>query len=665
MDAAARDHDLGYSKLQQSGLNPYLIYNSADRDFQERIQTEKSFEGNLARGLFQLKKRLFPHAGAVLPGSSYQASLPSESAGVPSGSATEGGVLQTKPRGGKRRGPAALGSSGKRPKVPMSGAAGGANADPPGTGLEAGAAHAVGSWNNSASWREGSVTTSATRVWALPSYDNHIYKQLSNTTGNTGADRYLGWSTPWGYFDFNRFHVFWSPRNWQRLINGYTGFRPRKLRVRIHQIQIKEVSVQNGTTQIATSLSSTVQVLADEQGVLPYVMASATQGTLSPFPNDVTVLPQYGYTTIHMQGKATGESSFFCLEGMNSSLLRTGDEIEFEYSFPELPFHSAFQVGQFLHQQANPLVGQYLLICTGTGNDGKPKYAKPQKGKYSTFHQNHMYGPALKYNMLNTDDLSKGQNYKGIQSTQWEGINPRTYVHGLGWVGIRPGPPTYNTTGSATAPNTNLNFDCSDSRYQTGQEPQQPYVGEDTELVYTNASGNRISSTQVTVNDSGDGASEATGNMQSANSLGNNTVLYERGLLPGMVWTDRDVYLCGPIWGKIPHTDGKVHPAPLIGGFGCSNPPPMILIKNTPTPANPPVNFSDKFVNSFLTQYSTGLITLEMEWELDKSQVPKWNPDMQFTYATSMAQANWFVPDAQGKYHEGLPVGSRYQTKHL
>ncbi|AVR53759.1 capsid protein 1 [Desmodus rotundus dependoparvovirus] len=663
LDAAARLHDIGYSRLQEKGVNPYLLYSSVDADFQSAIQTDKSFEGNLARGLFQLKRRLFPHTGVVPEDLGNQAGVQAAGAGATSGT-VEGLPASSSAKVSKRRGDlGGRGRGGKRRKISMAAEAGATNADPPGASLGAGATNAPDGWHNSARWGDGTVTTAATRVWVLPSYDNHLYKKISESTDSAGADRFLGWSTPWGYFDFNRFHIFWSPRNWQRLVNSYTGFKPLSLRVKIHQIQIKEVTVQNATTQIATSLSSTVQVLADEGGVLPYVMASANVGTLSSFPNDVTILPQYAYTTLHYKGKGTGESSFFCLEGMDSVLLKTGDEISFEYHFPDLPFHSMFQVGQYLHQQGNPLLDQYLMICTGTDGQGLPTYARGPAKKYSKQYKNYLYGPAVQFNLLATDDdKAKLYNKKQLTQEQWEGTNPRTWVHDLGWNNMKPGPAMWGSEAGVEPVNAQVLFDNSTGR-TTGQLPREPYRAEETELTYSNAPSNRTPA-QLDNNVATQGASEANKVTQSVNTTGENTVLHERGLLPGMAWMDRDVYLCGPIWGKIPHTDGNIHPTPLIGGFGVKTPPPMILIKNTPVPANP-TQFSDNIFRSYLTEYSTGLITLEMTWAVERSPVPRWNPDLQFTYATSMAEADWFWPNATGTYHEGMPVGTRWQTNHL
>ena len=132
-----------------------------------------------------------------------------------------------------------------------------------------------------------------------------------------------------------------------------------------------------------------------------------------------------------------------------------------------------------------------------------------------------------------------------------------------------------------------------------------------------------------------------------------------------MVWQDRDVYLQGQIWAKIPETDGAFHPSPLMGGFGLKNPPPQILIKNTPVPANPPTTFTANKLNSFITQYSTGQVTVEIEWELKKESSKRWNPEVQFTANYNKANALDWAPSENGQYEEPRLIGTRYLTRTL
>ena len=154
-------------------------------------------------------------------------------------------------------------------------------------------------------------------------------------------------------------------------------------------------------------------------------------------------------------------------------------------------------------------------------------------------------------------------------------------------------------------------------------------------------------------------------NLQNSNTGPTTGTVNHQGALPGMVWQDRDVYLQGPIWAKIPHTDGHFHPSPLMGGFGLKHPPPQIMIKNTPVPANPPTNFSAAKFASFITQYSTGQVSVEIEWELQKENSKRWNPEIQYTSNYNKSVNVDFTVDTNGVYSEPRPIGTRYLTRNL
>lgn len=64
-DAAALEHDKAYDRQLDSGDNPYLKYNHADAEFQERLKEDTSFGGNLGRAVFQAKKRVLEPLGLV------------------------------------------------------------------------------------------------------------------------------------------------------------------------------------------------------------------------------------------------------------------------------------------------------------------------------------------------------------------------------------------------------------------------------------------------------------------------------------------------------------------------------------------------------------------------------------------------------------------------
>ena len=144
------------------------------------------------------------------------------------------------------------------------------------------------------------------------------------------------------------------------------------MRVRIFNIQVKEVTTSGGETTVANNLTSTVQIFADSTYELPYVMDAGQEGSLPPFPNDVFMVPQYGYCGLVSGGTSQNQmdrNAFYCLEYFPSQMLRTGNNFEMVYSFEKVPFHSMYAHSQSLDRMMNPLLDQYLweLQSTTTG----------------------------------------------------------------------------------------------------------------------------------------------------------------------------------------------------------------------------------------------------------------------------------------------------------
>lgn len=102
-----------------------------------------------------------------------------------------------------------------------------------------------------------------------------------------------------------------------------------------------------------------------------------------------------------------------------------------------------------------------------------------------------------------------------------------------------------------------------------------------------------------------------------------------------------------------------------MGGFGLKHPPPQILIKNTPVPADPPTTFNQSKLNSFITQYSTGQVSVEIEWELQKENSKRWNPEIQYTSNYYKSTSVDFAVNTEGVYSEPRPIGTRYLTRNL
>lgn len=675
-DAAAQKHDQAYQEQLDQGDNPYLKYNHADKEFQEELAGDTSFGGNLGKAAFQAKKRVLEPFGLVEEGAK---TAPGgikrpleESPDSSSGTGKKGNQPARKrlefSSSSEDYEDTGAGEEPMDDGAPAGGMSGGADgrAAPGGAAVDAaqgadGVGNASGNWHCNSTWSEGRVVTTSTRTWVLPTYNNHNYLRLgvSGSTGN--SNNYNGFSTPWGYFDFNRFHCHFSPRDWQRLINNHWGIRPRRMRVKIFNIQVKEVTTQNSVTTVANNLTSTVQVFSDSSYELPYVMDAGQEGSMPPFPNDVFMVPQYAYCGL-VTGSAnqnqTDHNAFYCLEYFPSQMLRTGNNFEMSFEFEKVPFHSMYAHSQSLDRLMNPLLDQYLWRLQNTTNGttlgqgtSQTSFAKLTQGNYSGYRKNWIQGPSVRQqnwskSVANNYKVPTGSfmNYEthtqlnGRGSSFAPGTAQATFKSGDDWFTqsqmIFAGPTIQGTATSTTNAANTLMFTSED------------------ELIATNPSDNSRSGHVAT-------------NNQNQNTAPTVSDIDALEILPGMVWQDRDIYLQGPIWAKIPHTDGRFHPSPLMGGFGYKRPPPQIFIKNTPVPGNPAVNFSAQKVTNFITQYSTGQVAVQIDWELQKETSKRWNPEVQFTSDYGTVNSMMWAPDNAGKYTEPRPVGSRYLTQHL
>nr|QKE54951.1 MAG: capsid protein [Parvoviridae sp.] len=633
-DAAAERHDHRYDAILKAGGNPYLTYNWADELFHKELATDTSWGGNLGRAVFRAKKRLLEPLGLT-------DNLP-----PPPKKAKQDPVPETPPDTPPDNSP---GSSESLDISDMSGGGGqglgGSQSGGDGVG------NASGNWHCHTQWMDNTVITSSTRTWCLPSYNNNLYKQISSSTDVNNA--YFGYSTPWGYFDFNRFHCHWSPRDWQRLINNHYGFRPKSMRVKIFNIQVKEVATVNSEKQITNNLTSTVQIFADSDYSLPYVGSSATEGSLPPFPADVFLIPQYGYCSLHgwssSQTTGTARTAFYCLEYFPSQMLRTGNTYEFSFDFPHVPFHTGYALNQSLDRLANPLLDQYLWHFQSTDGGGKAKFAKAVANNWAEKYQNWMPGPFWKTQGWIPDNNARSQN-------SW-GVCNKSEVN-LTLSAVRPGP-----NGMCNADPQVTNRFALDNSMIFVNQPVAPGESGLREMHEVRI-GNEDETLPVNYRANWSGPITAR-NQQQQGTDPTRVTNTEKGVHPGNVWMDRDVYLQGPIWAKIPDTDAVFHPTPNMGGFGLHNPPPMILIRNTAVPADPPAAYRDGPLNAFITQYSTGQVTVEMTWEVLKEKSKRWNPEIQFTNNWGDTRLVDFAPDSSGKYAYNRLIGTRFLTKHL
>lgn len=671
-DAAALEHDKAYDKELQEGKNPYLHFNKADKEFMEKLKDDTSFGGNLAKAIFQGKKRLAEVAGTddtkdepkdagdgkmtdYYPVKK-KAKVEENSEGQNSSENTSGeGSSQDKEQDGPSDAAPGGGGGGEQAVPggsPVMAEGAGAPMGDNNQGAD-GVGNSSGNWHCDSQWMGDHVVTRTTRTWVLPSYNNYLYKAIQNSD-NDANNAWTGFSTPWGYFDFNRFHCHFSPRDWQRLINNNWGFRPKAMQVKIFNIQVKEVTTQDSQKSIANNLTSTVQIFADQEYLLPYVLDSATEGVMPPFPADVYQLPQYGYLTFSETDNTTkrsrfnDRSAFYCLEYFPSQMLRTGNNFELKFVFEDVPFHAGYAHCQSLDRLYNPLLDQYLWTINSI-NTGAPKWTKTKAPANRM--KNWLPGPKIRNQKIDTTS-----NQNKDSNNVWS-LWVNKYTLDNREVAMRPGPA------------------CAS---HTSNEPQN--ISGDNELIFSrdpyNAS-NELGTENVLITDETEILptneigyapwGRCANNTQNRNTDPTMQEINAMGALPGMVWQNRDVYLQGPIWAKIPDTENHFHPAPHMGGFGLKKPPPQIFVKNTQVPADPPETWRNEKWNSFINQYSTGQITVEIVWELQKEKSKRWNPEIQFTsnFGQQLPSSVPFAPNDNGAYQEPRLIGTRYLSKNL
>lgn len=79
-------------------------------------------------------------------------------------------------------------------------------------------------------------------------------------------------------------------------------------------------------------------------------------------------------------------------------------------------------------------------------------------------------------------------------------------------------------------------------------------------------------------------------------------------------------------------------------------------------PASPPVDFAPSKFQSFIKQDSTGQVTVELEWQLQREDSKCWNPEVQYTKTFSSVWDLEFTPNATGEQVVPPAVGTRYLT---
>lgn len=317
-DAAARDHDLEYSKYLKSGKNPYLNFNKADQRFLDKTKGARDWGGKLGHFVFKVKKRLLPRLDEpdLAPPAKRQKApkhifvnlarkrkAGNSEGGPPSkqGEMDGAGEVEGAGDGPAEAAPAAAGGGG--------GSGGGGGAGGPG-----GVGHSTGKFDNRTIWRfvgdgEVEITCYSTRLVHQNMAEEEMYRTVPYHSTNQnnfstagygfGDDTHVQVTTPWKLVDCNAWGVWFCPSDWQHLITTCDSLEIVDLTQDIFNVVVKTVTeigpADQRVKQYANDLTACIMVAEDSNNILPYTPAAMRGATIGFFPWKPCNLPSYRY----------------------------------------------------------------------------------------------------------------------------------------------------------------------------------------------------------------------------------------------------------------------------------------------------------------------------------------------------------------------------------
>ncbi|AUW34313.1 minor capsid protein [Red-crowned crane parvovirus] len=502
--------------------------------------------------------------------------------------------------------------------VPMSDSPSGGG----GGGGGGGIGESTGNWTCETIWGSNSIITNASRHCVCLTRDFDKYTAIGNNSftdryDNENATPWVGWSTPWNYIDFNQMCIHFSPRDWQRLINGASRWRPKSVHVRIFNIQVIQKTTTADGVQYSNDLTGTIQIFADSAGRYPRLMYPCQTTMMGPFPNQVYYLPQYAYTTAcdgpqsnqQINALLNQYSAFYCLDESASAMLRTGNEWSCHYTFGAdtdwvLNRRSTIPI----NERVNPLYDTWQVNLRG--DDAK-------RGHFASWRQPWLPGPSISITDSTASDAA-------LSVSSGVAIGPS-------YMGIVPGPPMCRGESSK------------DEYLQTFWIPKNVGMNEG-DVKNAQISPSTAYKKQV-----------PTGRLWEVNPrglyrVGGNQGASEdnkwSGCVPGMIWDRRPATYFDPIWQEKPETDDSFMYVSQMGGCAVSGAPGHIFVKNTPKPTGAQSTYVD--------EYSTFTITVTMEWEYVPHTYSQWNSYKTVSNTEAQAQAYLGMVNASGVYVTGM-----------
>ncbi|QMP82848.1 VP1 [Rabbit bocavirus] len=626
-DAAAQKHDQAYNDYLKSGKNPYLYFNKADQTFLDDLRGDWSAGGLVGKGFFGLKKAIAPTLNEP------------ELAG------------DKKERAAKRK--LYFARSNKPSKSAKMSAP---EAEGAGDGIS------TGGWEGGEYFSDHTVITTVTRQWYVPIYNGHQYRKLLQPSPSQDANYPIPWqgiSTPWGYFNLNCYNSHFTPLGWQRLLNEYSlrkRWRPRKMRVKLYNLQIKQVVQLGADTLYNNDLTAGVHIFCDGSHQFPYTQHPWDEQTLPELPNDIYKLPQYAY--FQVQGDLTNnldnnaverllQSSMpvFILETATHQVLRTGESTGFEFNFD---CGWVYNDHNYAPPQAdfNPLVPTRRRFPVYQGNNS---WSTTKYGPYKK-PSNWMPGPGNPWrgrtNSATEDNKNKGPvvvTYAplgaypqgGQQQDQGQGNEQVITVDdiaNLGW--------QVNPTNGACMRN---------EHYTLQYGPNNPEEGNNANYVHSqnlDIDMTRYSRATRFYND----------NTNQNRVLGDDIVPV--WMYPNQAWNSCPISRDNPIWDKVPRTEHQTIKDSSDGTLPLEHPPGTIYVKVAKIPIP-----TEQNTDSYLNIYCTGQITVEIEWDVERYQTKNWRPEIRAT-SNAFGNRDIYDFDKKGKYQTPIDFQKAMPTKY-
>lgn len=516
-----------------------------------------------------------------------------------------------------------------------------------GGGGGGGVGQSTGDWSCETSFGARTIKTVASRHCLCIPRNGHAYKAVLNrdiditqATQAAQKSRYLGISTPWNYIDFNQLDVFFSPQQFQYLINNSRRFRPRGFTVEIFNIQIiQKTAYSDMSFNYTNDLTSTIQVFFDAGKRYPILSYPNQATVMSSFPNDIYRCPQYAYitdtdtpennVTNAVGSTVTDFSQFYVLDEHQSAMLRTGNNWSCTFKFDDDLgwFDNRRQVTQ-LSRMMNPLYDAYHVSFNGD----------PVKlGSFDAWRQPFLPGPFV----------SMGNVRHGAGNGTPAGPDETTYAQMWGGerIYMAPGPPTANGDAGGHVQLFPMSTTVANSNTAPGTELETQTLGR---IKIPTQSMKNVDPVQPWRQPEVNGA---------ANSA--NADMRWAGLVPGMVWERRPFTEKTCIWQRVPNVEGTLLAEPQLGGIPTANAPGHIFIKITPKAVQGPGVELD-----FVNEFASFTVKVTMDWEVEWDKAYTWNPIPQQGVNHQGLVEGVYFPNEEGAYNCNATMVGKIRSKH-